>query len=114
MAAILHVYAGGLIYVKKKKNEKFLFQKENGNTFTLLIIVLEKCVQKEHSTTMWGLAKSPLLMSMWTKIAEIFSISCQPKTLSHKIECGSNIQIMFRNGMRSRKFGEIWGRQRVR
>ena len=44
------------------------------------------------------------MMSMWTKIAEIFSISCQPKTLSHKIECESNTQ-MFRNGMRIRQFG---------
>ena len=31
-----------------KKNRKFLFQKENRNTFTLLIIVLEKSFQKEQ------------------------------------------------------------------
>ena len=28
--------------------EKKIFQKENGNTFTLLIIVLEKSLQKEQ------------------------------------------------------------------
>ena len=32
----------------KKKNKKFLFQKENGNTFKFLIIVLEKSLQKEQ------------------------------------------------------------------
>ena len=35
LAAILHVYAGDLYYIKEKKNVIF-FQKENGNTFTLL------------------------------------------------------------------------------
>ena len=32
----------------KKINKEFLFQKENENTFTLLIIVLETSVQKEQ------------------------------------------------------------------
>ena len=32
----------------KKENKKFLRQKENGNTFTLLIIVLQKSLQKEQ------------------------------------------------------------------
>ena len=35
-------------YEVKKKIYKILFQKENGNTFTLLIIVLEKSFQKEQ------------------------------------------------------------------
>ena len=49
MAAILHVYAGGLIFMKEKnRNKKFLFQKENGNTIALLIIFLVKSLQKEQ------------------------------------------------------------------
>ena len=36
LAAILHVYAGGLIFM------------ENGNTLTLLIIILVKSIQKEQ------------------------------------------------------------------
>ena len=32
----------------KKKNEKFLFEKENGNTITLLIIIIVKSLQKEQ------------------------------------------------------------------
>ena len=32
----------------KKENKKFLCQKENGNTFTILIIVLEKRLLKEQ------------------------------------------------------------------
>ena len=45
--AILHVYAGGLIsYEVIKKN--CIFQKENGNTLTLLIIILVKSIQKEQ------------------------------------------------------------------
>ena len=47
MAAILYVYAGGLIFMNKK-NKKFLFQKENGNTIALLIIFLVKSLQKEQ------------------------------------------------------------------
>ena len=48
LAAILHVYAGGFdFYEVKNKNKKFVFQKENGNTSTLLIIILVKSLQKE-------------------------------------------------------------------
>ena len=35
-------------YEVKNKNKKFLFQRENGNTFILLIIFLEKSLQKEQ------------------------------------------------------------------
>ena len=45
LVAILHVYARGLIFMKKKK---CIFQKENGNTLTLLIIILVKSIQKEQ------------------------------------------------------------------
>ena len=36
-------------YEVKKKN--IIFQKENGNTFTLLIIFIEKSLQKEQNST---------------------------------------------------------------
>ena len=52
LAAILHVYAGGLIFYEVK--EIFfviIFQKENGNTFTLLIIFIVKSLQKEQNST---------------------------------------------------------------
>jgi hypothetical protein len=42
LAAILHVYAGGLVII---------FQKEKGNTFTLLIIFIVKSLQKEQNST---------------------------------------------------------------
>ena len=48
LAAILHVYAGGLNFMKKKKSV-IIFQKENGNTFTLLIIFLVKSLQNLQS-----------------------------------------------------------------
>ena len=38
LAAILHVYTRGFVII---------FQKENGNTFTLLIIFTVKSLQKE-------------------------------------------------------------------
>ena len=38
-------------YEVKKINKKILFQKENGNTFTLLIIVLEESLQKRVDST---------------------------------------------------------------
>ena len=44
LAALLHVYAGGLIFMKKKINV-IIFQKENGITFTLLIIFIVKSLQ---------------------------------------------------------------------
>ena len=50
LAAILHVYAGGLICYEVKKNI-IIFQKENGNTFTLLIIFILKSLQKEQNST---------------------------------------------------------------
>ena len=48
LKTILHVYAGGLIVIKWKKN--IIHQKEKGNTFTLLIIFLVKSLQKEQNT----------------------------------------------------------------
>ena len=52
-AAILHVYAGGLNFMKQKKIIFFviIFQKENGNTFTLFIIFIVKSLQKEQNST---------------------------------------------------------------
>jgi hypothetical protein len=35
------------LWIKKKK-KNFVFQKENGNTFTLLIIIIVKSLQKEQ------------------------------------------------------------------
>ena len=49
LAAILHVYARGLQFYEVKKN--IIFQKENGNTFTLLIIFIVKSLQKEQNST---------------------------------------------------------------
>ena len=51
LAAILHVYAGGLNFMKLKKKFVIIFQKENGNTFTLLIIFIVKSLQKEQNNT---------------------------------------------------------------
>ena len=44
LAAILHVYAGGVDFYEVEKNINF--QKEKGNTFTLLIIFIVKSLQK--------------------------------------------------------------------
>ena len=50
LAAILHVYAGEFdFYEVKKKNT--IFQKEKGNTFTLLIIFIVKSLRKEQNST---------------------------------------------------------------
>ena len=49
MAAILHVYAGGLNFMKEKN--VIFFQKENGNTITFLIIFIVKSLQKEQNST---------------------------------------------------------------
>ena len=38
-------------YEVKKKNFVIIFQKENGNTFTLLIIFIVKSLQKEQNST---------------------------------------------------------------
>ena len=38
-------------YEVKKKKIVIIFQKENGNTFTLLIIFTLKCLQKEQNST---------------------------------------------------------------
>ena len=46
LAAILHVYARGFDFY-----EGFFFQKEKGNTFTLLIIFIVKSLQKEQNST---------------------------------------------------------------
>ena len=48
LVAILHVYAGGFNFMKKKI---IIFQKENGNTFTLFIIFIVKSRQKEQNST---------------------------------------------------------------
>ena len=48
LAAILHVYAGSLIFVKYFFF--IIFQKEKGNTFTLLIIFIVKSLQKEQNS----------------------------------------------------------------
>ena len=46
---MLHVYAGFEFYeVKKNVN---IFQEEDGNTFTLLIILIVKSLQKEQNST---------------------------------------------------------------
>ena len=53
LAAILHIYArpGFEFYEVTKKILLLLFQKENGNTFTLLIIFIVKSLQKEQNST---------------------------------------------------------------
>ena len=48
LAAFLHVYAWGLIFMKKNV---LIFQKEKGKTFTLLIIFIVKSLQKEQNST---------------------------------------------------------------
>ena len=51
LAAILHVYAGGFDFYKVKKNI-IIFQKEKGNSFTLLIILkVTKLVLISHIRT---------------------------------------------------------------
>ena len=50
LAAILHVFAGVWILWSKKKIV-IIFQKENGNTFTLFIIFIVKSLQKEQNST---------------------------------------------------------------
>ena len=42
---------GVWILWSKKKNFVIIFQKENGNTFTLFIIFIVKSLQKEHNST---------------------------------------------------------------
>jgi hypothetical protein len=37
--------------VKKKRKNVIIFQKENGNTFTLFIIFIVKSLQKEQTST---------------------------------------------------------------
>ena len=51
LAAILHVYVGGLNFMKYSFFFIIIFQKENGNTFTLLIIFIVKSLQKEQNST---------------------------------------------------------------
>ena len=50
LAAILHVCARGFEFYEVKKNV-IIFQKENENTFTLLIIFIVKSLQKEQNST---------------------------------------------------------------
>ena len=50
LEAVLHVYAGSLIFYEVKKIV-IIFQKENGNAFTLLIIFIVKSLQKEQNST---------------------------------------------------------------
>ena len=42
LAAILHVYAGGFEFYEVKKKFVIISQKENGNTFKILIIFIVK------------------------------------------------------------------------
>jgi hypothetical protein len=52
LLVILHVYAGGFdFYEVKNKFFVIIFQKEKGNTFTLLIIFIVKSLQKEQNST---------------------------------------------------------------
>ena len=41
----------GFDFYEVKKNFVIIFQKENGNTFTLLIIFIVKSLQKEQNST---------------------------------------------------------------
>jgi hypothetical protein len=47
LRAVFHGYAGGVDF-HEVKEKKIVFQKENGNTFTLLIIIIVKSLQKEQ------------------------------------------------------------------
>ena len=49
MSVILHVYAGEFDYYEVKKN--IIFQKEKGNTITLLNTFVVKSLQKEQNST---------------------------------------------------------------
>ena len=53
LAAILHVYAGGLNFMQYFFFLFFfiIFQKENGNTFTLSLIFIVKSLQKQQNST---------------------------------------------------------------
>ena len=51
LAANLRVYAGDLNFMKLNKSFGIIFQKENGNTFTLFIIFIVKSLQKEQNST---------------------------------------------------------------
>ena len=51
LAAMLHVYARDLNFIKYFFFYVIIFQKENGNTFTLLIIFIVKSLQKEQNST---------------------------------------------------------------
>jgi len=48
LVAILHVYARGWGFDFYEVRKKIVFQKENGNTSTLLIINMVKSLQKEQ------------------------------------------------------------------
>jgi hypothetical protein len=50
LASNLHVYAGVWI-LWSKKYFVIIFQKENRNTFTLLVILIVKSLQKEQNST---------------------------------------------------------------
>ena len=49
LATIWHVYAG--VWISWSKKKVIIFQKENGNTFTLLIIFIVKSLRKEQNST---------------------------------------------------------------
>ena len=51
LVAILHVYARGFEFYEVTFFFVIIFQKENGNTFTLLIIFIVKSLQKEQNST---------------------------------------------------------------
>ena len=54
---------GVWILWSKKKKIVIIFQKENGNTFTLLIIFIVKSLQKEQNST--NLLLTPGLSGFW-------------------------------------------------
>ena len=49
--SVQRVKCPGFDFYKVKKKNIIIFQKENGNTFTLLIIFIVKSLQKEQNST---------------------------------------------------------------
>ena len=77
-------------YEVKKKNKKFLFQKENGNTIALFIIFLVKSLQKEQKAQIMEYKpqsaginlQSPQSDSTSRRLTLIIWVSKDPKALS--------------------------------
>ena len=51
LASILQYLCRGFEFYEVKKKIVIIFQKENGNTFTLLIIFIVKSLQQEQNST---------------------------------------------------------------